>query len=98
MGLEQKAATSIETRTEYICPMHPEVVQDKPGECPICGMALEPRTIALEEEKNPELEDMLRRFWVSVALAVPLVIIAMGDLIPGKFPENLAAHRALNFI
>jgi Cu+-exporting ATPase len=98
MGLEQKVATSIETRTEYICPMHPEVVQDKPGECPICGMALEPRTIALEEEQNPELEDMLRRFWISVALAVPLVIIAMGDLIPGKFPENLAAPRTLNFI
>ncbi|MGR6035533.1 MAG: copper-transporting P-type ATPase [Candidatus Nitrosoglobus sp.] len=98
MSLEQKAVTGAGMRTEYTCPMHPQVVQDKPGECPICGMALEPRTIALEEEKNPELEDMLRRLWASVALAIPLVFIAMRDMIPGEFPENIAAPRTLNFI
>jgi Cu+-exporting ATPase len=97
MSLERQAATGTETRTDYICPMHPQVVQGEPGECPICGMALEPRTITLEE-KNPELEDMLRRFWISVALVVPLVIIAMRDVIPGEFPENLAAPQTLNFI
>ena len=48
--------------------MHPEVVQDGPGSCPICGMALEPRTVGLEEEENPELVDMRRRFWIGVAL------------------------------
>jgi Cu+-exporting ATPase len=69
--------------TEYICPMDPEVVSDKPGSCPICGMALEPRMVALEEEANPELMDMKRRFWISLALTIPLLLIAMGEMIPG---------------
>ena len=53
---------------EYTCPMHPEIVRGKPGACPICGMALEPREVTGEEEVHPELDDMKRRFWVSVAL------------------------------
>src|SRR6476620_10280084 len=53
-------------KVEYTCPMHPEIVRDAPGSCPICGMALEPRTIRLSDEENPELTDMRRRFWVSV--------------------------------
>src|SRR5262245_8636860 len=57
-------------RTEYTCPMHAEIVRDKPGSCPICGMALEPRTISIEEEENPELTDMSRRFWVGVVLTL----------------------------
>src|SRR5438552_13722805 len=48
--------------SQYTCPMHPEIVRDRPGTCPICGMALEPRTVSLEEEENPELVDMTRRF------------------------------------
>ncbi|MEW6386247.1 MAG: heavy metal translocating P-type ATPase [Thermodesulfobacteriota bacterium] len=79
----------------YTCPMDPEVRQAEPGPCPKCGMALEPRTIFAEEEENPELRDMRRRFWVSVALTIPLVAIAMGGLIPGfqPFLESLApAH------
>src|SRR3954463_5000773 len=52
-------------RVEYICPMDPEVVSDRPGPCPKCGMALEPRTALLDEGPNPELADMTRRFWVS---------------------------------
>ena len=67
----------------YTCPMHPEVKQDKPGDCPKCGMALEPHTVMAEEEENPELVDMRRRFWVSVVFTLPLVIIAMGGLVPG---------------
>jgi Cu+-exporting ATPase len=63
--------------------MHPEIVRDEPGACPICGMALEPMTVSLEEESSPELIDMTRRFWVGTALSVPLVILAMGGLIPG---------------
>jgi len=64
----------------YTCPMHPEIVRDGPGSCPICGMALEPRTVSLEEEPNPELADMTRRFWVSLALTVPLLFVAMAPM------------------
>src|SRR5579859_7980830 len=64
---------------EYTCPMHPEIVRDGPGSCPICGMALEPRTATAEEPENPELADMRRRFWVSLSLTAPLVVLAMGN-------------------
>jgi P-type Cu+ transporter len=67
---------------EYTCPMHPEVVQIGPGSCPICGMALEPKTIQAEETENSELADMQRRFWVSVALSLPLLVISMAMLFP----------------
>lgn len=69
--------------TKYTCPMDPEILQDKPGSCPICGMALEPNTITAEEEENPELIDMTRRFWFSLVLSLPVVLIAMRHLIPG---------------
>ena len=80
------------TRTEYTCPMHPEIVQDHPGTCPKCGMALEPRTISVEE-KNEELMDMTRRFWVSVVLATPVFLLAMSvDLAPALLPANMTLH------
>jgi len=71
---------------EWTCPMHPEIVRDAPGSCPICGMALEPREPAEAdaEQENPELREMSRRFWFAAALTLPLVIVAMGDLLPGK--------------
>ncbi|HET6207655.1 MAG TPA: heavy metal translocating P-type ATPase, partial [Terracidiphilus sp.] len=65
---------------EYTCPMHPEVVQIGPGTCPICGMALEPKEIQAGDTENPELADMQRRFWVSVALSLPLAGISMAML------------------
>jgi Cu+-exporting ATPase len=68
--------------TEYTCPMHPEIVRREPGSCPICGMALEPRTVTLHQ-RNPELDDMTRRFRVSTALTVPVVLLAMGEFFPG---------------
>ncbi|MDH3451953.1 MAG: copper-translocating P-type ATPase [Gammaproteobacteria bacterium] len=83
MALEPETPLVPVTRTEYVCPMHPEVVQDTPGSCPKCGMALEPRTVTLEEKDNPELRDMTRRFWFAAALAIPLLVIAMGDMLPG---------------
>ena len=83
MALEAPLATVSPGAIEYVCPMHPEVVQDHPGNCPKCGMALEPRAAAAEEAPNPELADMTRRFWVSTALAVPLLLISMSDLLPG---------------
>src|ERR1700674_4353537 len=64
---------------EYTCPMHPQIIRDRPGACPICGMALELRTATIEDETNPELVDMTRRFWIGVVLTVPLLIIAMSD-------------------
>ncbi len=67
----------------YTCPMHPEIVPDEPGSCPICGMGLEPRTVTLDEEDNAELEDMTRRFRVSLVLTLPVFILSMGESIPG---------------
>jgi P-type Cu+ transporter len=67
---------------EYICPMDPEVVESQPGACRICGMALEPKMISLVEARNPELEDMTRRFWFSLGPAIIVMIIAMSDMIP----------------
>ncbi|HET7576335.1 MAG TPA: copper-translocating P-type ATPase [Sphingomicrobium sp.] len=64
--------------TIWTCPMHPEIRRDGPGQCPICGMALEPLEPSLEEETNPELIDMSRRFWGSTAFTLPLVVLAMG--------------------
>ena len=58
--------------TQYTCPMHPEVIRNQPGPCPLCGMALEPMTVSLDD-KNPELEDMTRRFWIAAALTLPLL-------------------------
>src|SRR5687768_18436205 len=69
------------TSGEWTCPMHPEVVRDAPGSCPICGMALEPRAVQLEEDTS-ELKDMSRRFWVSVVLTAPLVVFAMLRHLP----------------
>ncbi len=68
--------------TQYTCPMHPEIVQDGPGDCPLCGMALEPMGVPTGDEgPNPELVDFTRRFWVSVTLALPLVVISMGPMV-----------------
>ena len=80
MALEPESPTPLASKTEYTCPMHPEIVRGEPGSCPICGMALEPRTVTIEED-NPELRDMTRRFWISVALTAPLLAIAMGSMI-----------------
>ncbi len=79
----QKKSEEMPAAGKYICPMHPEVVQDGPGACPICGMALEPLAITPEEGESAELRDMRRRFWVSAALSVPLVLLAMAHMIPG---------------
>ena len=84
-------------KTEWICPMDPEVLSDKPGSCPKCGMALEPRTISLDEGENPELTDMKRRFIVSAALSVPVVFIAMHHMIPGFSLERFISHHILRW-
>ncbi|ESY66649.1 MULTISPECIES: heavy metal translocating P-type ATPase [Mesorhizobium] len=79
--------------TQYTCPMHPEVVRDKPGSCPICGMALEPMGVPTGDEgPNPELIDFTRRFWVSAALSIPLLIVAMAPMVGLSF-EGLVGDR-----
>src|ERR1051326_3365672 len=76
----------------YTCPMHPEIVRNGPGNCPICGMALEPRVAAgVHPEDDSELRSMQRRFWVGVALSVPLLAISMGGMAAGSPLHNLPA-------
>jgi Cu+-exporting ATPase len=65
--------------TQWTCPMHPEIVRDGPGSCPICGMALEPMTPTADEADNPEFADMTRRFWIAAALSAPLLGMAMAE-------------------
>lgn len=90
MALEPMGVPAAATKTEYTCPMHPEVFQDHPGNCPKCGMALEPKTVTVEE-KNEELIDMSRRFWVSAVLATPVFVLAMiADLMPAWLPAGLS--------
>ncbi len=98
MALERLAPQTAAEKIEYTCPMHPQIVRDKPGNCPICGMALEPRTVSLEEEENPELVDMARRFWVGVALTVPLLLIAMSDFVPGNPLERIVSMPVLGWV
>jgi len=79
---QQEIADSAPAGAQYTCPMHPEIVQEGPGACPKCGMALEPMTFSAEKEPNHELIDFTRRFWVGCVFAVPLLLMAMGDMLP----------------
>jgi Cu+-exporting ATPase len=80
----EQAKEEIPEGTVYTCPMHPEVRQVGPGACPICGMALEPALVSADQGTNPELVDMTRRFWIGVALTVPVVILEMGAHVFGR--------------
>ncbi len=91
------SAAKVEGRL-YTCPMHPEIRRAEPGTCPICGMALEPVRATLVEEANPELADMTRRFWVSTVLTLPLIALAMSDLIPGLSLMRMISARRLSFL
>ena len=75
--------------TQWVCPMDPDVVSDRPGACPKCGMALEPRVADLSDAPNPELVDMTRRFWIGVILGAPVFVITMADMLTG----GSLAHR-----
>jgi Cu+-exporting ATPase len=83
LALEPLAPQRRTAPTRYTCPMHPEIIRAQPGACPQCGMALEPMEMPPGEEENPELRAMSRRLWISLALAIPLLILAMGrDFLP----------------
>ncbi len=100
MALEPVTVAALSQKTEYTCPMHPEIVQDHPGVCPKCGMALEARTVTVDEEENPELRDMSQRFFTSLVLSVPLLFVAMGDMIPGihSWLQTYASAQVLTII
>ena len=100
-GVELPAVpvTALKTGAVYTCPMHPEVREDQSGSCPKCGMALEPDVPAVEGDSgNPELASMTRRFQVSVALAAPVVLLGMSDLIPGQPVQRILSMRAIGSI
>jgi len=97
MALEPEMPVTT-TKTEYTCPMHPQIVRTEPGACPICGMALEPRTVTATDDENPELRDMSRRFWISLALTVPLLVIAMGSMLPGMRLHDYISPRGLAWL
>ena len=98
MAIESELSTSSLARVEYTCPMHPEVVQDEPGSCPTCGMALEARSGTIDEPPNPELSDMTRRFWIGVALALPVFALAMTEMVLGSRMTQLIPRVVSNWI
>src|SRR3954468_10467899 len=83
MGRPMPAARPAVPEAKYTCPMHPEVVQDGPGACPKCGMALEPVVPSAGAEDDSELRDMTRRFWIALVLTLPVFILSMAPMIPG---------------
>src|SRR5262249_25781986 len=98
MALEPVHISSPAGKVEWTCPMHPQIARDAPGSCPICGMALEPRTVRLGAEENPELVDMRRRFWVALALTALLILMMLGEFLPGQPLHRLLPMPAVNWI
>ncbi|MCW6507445.1 heavy metal translocating P-type ATPase [Lichenifustis flavocetrariae] len=82
----------------YTCPMHPQIRQEGPGSCPICGMALEPLTVAAEAPPNHELTDMSRRFWIGLALTLPIVILEMGGHLPALGLDRLIPSHVSTWV
>tara|TARA_B100000700_G_scaffold326219_1_gene437097 strand:+ start:4687 stop:7005 length:2319 start_codon:yes stop_codon:yes gene_type:complete len=82
--------------TIYTCPMHPEIRQEGPGDCPICGMALEPETVTADSGPSEELKDMTRRFWIGLVLALPVLVLEMGGHVFGL--DHLIAPQVSNWI
>ncbi|TPG57422.1 heavy metal translocating P-type ATPase [Roseomonas nepalensis] len=99
--LAPKVATAPTTAPKgaiYTCPMHPQVRQEGPGNCPLCGMALEPLEVTTEAGPNHELIDMTRRMWIGLALTIPVVILEMGAHIPGLGLHNLISPTASTWL
>src|SRR5207248_6805675 len=78
----------------YTCPMHPQIQQDRPGICPICGMTLEPRTGGVgDEEERREVNSLSRKFWIALVLTIPVLILAMGHAIPGLHIDAIVPRQ-----
>ena len=83
----------------YTCPMHPEIEQDRPGQCPKCGMTLEPKTIGVGgEDEQKEIRSLSRKFWIALVLTIPVLLIAMGHAIPGLDVEALIPKQISKWI
>ena len=95
---QSASSTAPPSGVEYTCPMHPQIVRPGPGACPVCGMALEPRTAALEDGENVELTSMTFRLWISAALTIPVLILGMSDLIPGRPIQHFLSMRTIGWI
>ncbi len=92
-----RAGVAADPEAEYTCPMHPDVRQKGPGSCPICGMALEPVHVSLDEQPNEELVDMTRRFWWSLALTVPILLVMVDEFLPGQPLHARINGQSLNW-
>ena len=93
-GAHKEQKVDLPKGSQYTCPMHPEIIRDEPGECPKCGMALEPMGIPAEDQgPNPELVDFKRRFWVGVVLTVPLLVLTMGPFVGLGFVRDILGER-----
>jgi P-type Cu+ transporter len=96
LAKDKAPAAPVDEGAIYTCPMHPEVRQVGPGSCPICGMALEPLLVSAEPQANPELADMTRRFWIGLALAVPVFVLEMGAHLTGL--EHVIGRTTSNWL
>ncbi len=97
--LVPKEEKNLPSDVEYTCPMHPEVVQIGPGSCPICGMELEPRVFSLDaKEDTSEFDSMKRRFWIGVILTLPILVMTMGEMLPGNPLMTVFAPRSFSWI
>src|SRR5229473_214089 len=97
LGNEKAPPVATPRGMKWTCPMHPQIVRSEPGFCPICGMALEPRTATVADD-YAELRDMTRRFWTSVALSIPVLALAMSDMLPGQPVQHALGMRAIQWI
>jgi Cu+-exporting ATPase len=93
-----EAVAALDAEAEYTCPMHPEIRQKGPGSCPICGMALEPVTVTLDDQPNEELVDMTRRFVWGVVLTAPILALMIDEFIPGHPLHRLIPADAINWL
>jgi P-type Cu+ transporter len=102
MTLEPMMPRPSETKTIYTCPMHPEIEQDHPGQCPKCGMTLEPKTVGgVDEQEQREIRSLSVKFWVGLALTIPVLFLAMGKYIPAlnlHTPIPMAISKWLELI
>jgi P-type Cu+ transporter len=98
MTKANRTAVPAGSKVEYVCPMDPEVLETEPGACPICGMALEPKIVTLEDRPNPELQDMTRRFWSSLGPALLIMVLAMADMFPSRTVQGVVTGPGRNWI